>query len=159
MPTIDEVKQAILDTDCARYLREGLYRSVPVFSVIDGKLADVFFMYGRNKNATRYIAPMVTFGIFFEEKREAFSVVNDSVEAKLSSVEGPQVDPLATIAVYQRIESLYPIVRECAFSNCDSEQKKAVRDYCSAIEEVSGPVLWEVYKSVAPEFFNWAEVL
>ena len=69
------------------------------------------------------------------------------------------MDPLATIAVYQRIESLYPIVRECAFSNCDSEQKKAVRDYCSAIKEVSGPVLWEVYKSVAPEFFNWAEVL
>lgn len=159
MTTINEVKQAILDTDCARYLREGLYRSVPVFSVIDGKLADVFFMYGRNKSATRYIAPMVTFGIFFDEKRTAFSVVNDSVEAKLSSAEGPQVDPLATVAVYQRIESLYPIVRECAFGNCDSGQKKAVRDYCSAIEEVSGPVLWEVYRSVAPDFFNWAEAL
>ena len=158
MVTIHDAKQAIFDTDCARYLREGTYRSEPVFQMVDDNLADVYFVYGRNREATKYVAPLVSFGIFYDIRRTAF--VDESKPARSATCDepGPQSDPQSTVSEYEEIEKLYPVVRDCAFKNCSNEQAESVRGYCLAIEKVSGPILWGIYKEVAPEFFAWAKL-
>lgn len=159
MTSLKEVEQAIWSTECAAFLREGLYRSMPVFAQDADGLVDVFFTYGRNREATEFAAPLVTFGICFDAGKTAFVRVNDAPTVAKCDVPGPQAHPEQTVGKYRELEDLYPLVRECAFGVCDNGGKEAAIAYCDLLEETAGPVLWEQYKASSPEFFRWVDSL
>lgn len=160
MKQLDDVKTIIYNTDCADCVKEGWSRSQPILTKDEnGALIDNYFMYANDFSLKNYASPIVVFGIYSDEEKTAYKKWIPVSERKEFTLEGEWVSREVANEAYDRYEALYPIVRECAYSECNDEQKKAVKEYVSCLEVFSGPVVWKFYQDLFPSFFDWAKSL
>ena len=158
MKSLMEVNELIYTTDCGDCVLDGWFCSMPILTKDDnGKLIDNFFSYGCNHTFTYYSSPLAVFGIYSDEEKAAYKKRIPQSERKEFTLEANPIDTEAANRAYDRFEELYPVIRECAYSECNEEQKKAVKEYVSCLEVFSGPVVWGFYKEMFPSFFEWAE--
>ena len=160
MKLLDEIKSVIYETDCTDCVPEGWSRSQPILTKDEnGELIDNYFMYGSNFTRTVFSTPIVVFGIYSDAKKTAYKTWMPQSERKEIALDGEQVSREEANKAYARYEEVYPMVRACAYSECNVEQKQAVKDYVASLKVFAGPVVWKFYQELFPSFFEWAQSL
>ena len=154
MKSLRIINSIIYKTECKELMADGWYRSEPIITKDDdGQLIDNFFMFGYYDEKI-ITSPFVVFGVYSDLVKAAYSRKIDNAEIKEYSVDYSINREESRIA-YSRYEELYPVVRDCAYSNCNAEQKEAVKEYVDCLERFSGPVLFGFYNDLFPSFFKW----
>lgn len=155
MKSLKEIEMVIYETECKDCLVDGWYRSQPILTKDEsGELIDNYFMYGQAFSLREISSPLILFGIYSDSKNVAYK--KDLSRADVKEYPNEPIDVDTANSAYSKYEELYPMIRECAFTTCSDEQKKAVQDYMRNLELFSGPVLWRFYNELFPSFFEWA---
>lgn len=160
MKSLMEVNETIYKTDCDECVLDGWFCSQPILTKDDnGILIDNYFSYGCYNSFKEISTPLVVFGIYADEEKTAYKNWIPQSERKEITLEEDTINVEDANRAYDRFEELYPTVRECAYSECNDEQKEAVKEYVSCLEVFSGPVVWKFYQDLFPSFFDWAKSL
>ena len=111
MRSLRAVKTQIYQTECGKYLKEGLCLSEPILTLGKEGLIDNFFQYAAEEKGMYFGRPNLLFGIYSDQSRMAYLTEETRLEDKVySSQSEPEGKRIA--AVYERYEKAYPVVRE-----------------------------------------------
>lgn len=155
MLSLKKVNSIIFETECARYMRDGMFCSQPILSLGKEGLVDVIFTYNADPINGSISQPLVIFGIYADQKKVAY--IKDPADFEERAYPNAFDETLEDFAeMYQRYENLYCKMREWAFRPYDEEQAAEIREYCKLLKQFSGSGVWTLYHKVAPEFFSWS---
>lgn len=158
MKSLKEIKSIIFRTECKQYICEGLCCSEPIMSCDASGIIENYFIYACNSDATTFSRPMVIFGIYSDSENIAYVKTEVDIEDRLFQVNSQQrIDENELFDLYDKYEELYPQIREFAFTDCSSLQKQILSEFYSNLQVISGTVLWDFYRKLFPQFFEWAE--
>ena len=154
MISLMESKARIFRTEYKNLMYDGMCCSEPILTKGDKGLIDNFFVYSSNQEGTTFSSPRSVFGIYAEAGTAAYRMEEIPIERGLYSTDAPVDAPNET---YERYVSLYPVIREIAFTECDTEGREHLRQYMHDLEMISGPVIWGFARKLFPTFFDWAD--
>ena len=156
MRSLREVKTQIYQTECGKYLKEGLCLSEPILTLGKEGLIDNFFQYAAEEKGMYFGRPNLLFGIYSDQSRMAYLTEETGVEDKVySSQSEPEGKRIA--AVYERYEKAYPVVREHIYRDDYREYEEILKQYYRDLQEVSGETVCGFCTELVPEFFRWYE--
>ena len=152
--TVKEVKAKIFETACGERIREGMFCSEPILTIGEKGLVDNYFIYGRDAKRQHFTKPKNCFGIYTDLTEVAYLDRDNDLEDKdYSSFE--EIDMEKSFYAYDRYAELYPRIREMSYQECDKDMKVLLSEYIECFETFSGNILFEFYKKLYPEFFDW----
>lgn len=156
MRSLREVRAQIYQTECGKYLKEGLCLSEPVLSLGGEGLIDNFFQYACDEKGVLYGKPDILFGIYSDQPKMAYLTETVSLPDKIYAA---QTEPQSTTVseIYERYENAYPVVREHIYRNDYLKYEEILKQYYLDLRQVSGEVLWKFYQELIPDFFRWYE--
>ncbi len=157
---LKQVKNAVFWTECRDCVREGMCCSEPIMTWDGRGIVDNYFVYGENGERKSYSGPVVSFGVYSEQKEAAYikrgreMPFSKGAEDEIVAVSWEQYDGEA----YERYQKAFPLVRGFLFEeNCTEEQREILKSYLQAFRMVTDGGLWPLYLEMAPEFFRWAK--
>lgn len=156
---LKQVKNALFQTECAGCVRDGMCCSEPVMTRDARGIIDNYFIYGENSERKSYSGPLVSFGVYSEQKKTAY--IDCGQQRKFSK---SAVDEIRAVcwdrydeAAYSRYQAAFPQVREFLFEkDCTREQKEILQIYIKSLRSLTDDALWPLYRELAPDFFTWA---
>lgn len=150
------VKSKLFQTECNQCIREGLYFSEPILTEGEEGLIDNYFVYGQNREATVFSRPSTLFGVYSDLPKKAYIKEGYGFEEK-EYVNDLILDREEYVQRYKLYTELYPKVRAFAYQSCNETQQEELRAYTENLKMVSGKVLWQFYRTLYPEFFEWVK--
>ena len=154
---LNEIKDALFQTDCGEFLRDGMGCSEPIpVPTPDGMLDNCFlYMYTRETNV--YSAPVARIGFFAEKKEMIYFVscydkpFSDPPEKTFeSSITRPE-----RYEKYPAFEKLYNIVRPLFYKeHCSIDETRLLLEFANTFEDYVDEHQ-RYYKEEVPQFFTW----
>lgn len=157
--TLKEIKSSFFQSECGKYIREGVEVSEPIPTLDKGKLIDVFFIYKTNREKDLYTMPLVKFGIISEEKKMVFSESlydGSGVKAHNDIISGSG-NRKERIQHYPDYEATYNKARALFYCECTGDEKILIQDYWRAFQKYVEPHIVAYYIETVPEFFSWLQ--
>ena len=154
-----QVKKVINRTDCVDHIFSGFYCSEPIMSRDEsGLIIDNYIIYTRTDDCSQISSPKCIFGINSEKEESVY--INDSISDEFKERFYPEEfenEEIMKDAMKLYLE-LFPVVRNMYKLNHNIDLQ-IVRKYVEALKRISGNTLFDFYKQLFPEFFEWAKVL
>jgi len=152
---IYQVKNAIAGTECIDYVYDGLYCSEPVMSKDkDGTIIDNYIVFARDDGCESISSPQCIFGIYSERGKTAY--IDDAISSRYKEHLYQEHFENGEMMREARTEymNLYPKVRDMYKTGADVSVE-VVSGYVDALRVISGSTLFEFYKQLFPDFFEW----
>ena len=158
---LNEIKDALLQTDCGEFLRDGMGCSEPLPLDTPDGLLDNCFLYMYNRKTNTYSAPVARIGFFADKKEMVYFIScyekpfssrpEETFEARISREE--------RYGKYPAFEKLYNQVRPLFYKDeCSIEEKRLLLEFANAFEEYIDESQRVFYKEAVPPFFTWLSV-
>ena len=118
MLSLGEVNNIVFETECARYMRDGMFCSQPILSPGKKGLIDVFFVCTVDRLNNSVSQPLAIFGIYSDQKEVAY--IKDPAEFEENKYSNYYEEFSEDFSeLYQQYENLYCKMREWAFRPYD----------------------------------------
>lgn len=155
MYSLREIKSKIFLTDAKNYLYDGMCISEPIMTKQNDQIIDNFFIYACDDTRTNFTRPLLCFGI--NSEKNTLIYVNQEIQMTEETFCCKSHNTIDTInRNYKQYSKIYPLVREFAYKDCNTEQAQLLQEYLDKLFIISGDVLWEFYNKLFPSFFEWA---
>ena len=153
MLSLKEAKAAIYQTECGELILDGLYCSEPIMTYGEKGIVDNYFVFSADRLMKQISSPIFRFGIYSDRGEVAYVLEEEEQSTRIDNELRANEDPYQ---MYQRYSDLYPIIRSSLIQgNCNVQEKKDLKEYCSILRSFSGSGLWNLYKKLYPTFFDW----
>lgn len=155
-----QVRSALFQSECRKYIKEGMSLSEPVPSKSDDGIIDHYFLYCEDLEEHIISGPEIVLGINAETKTMKYVKKASECKFPIGSEQEIAVEKnlLDTQALYEKYYAMYKTMREIVFcEDCTKEQKAMLADYYMNFRMMLDKRVFELYKVLSPEYFRWLE--
>lgn len=158
--TLQEIKQALLQTSFGEFITGKMRVSEPIPLPTPDGILENFFIYLFDEEDRVFSPPVARVGLFPDRKSMAYFI--PCSEKPFSKKPEELINALGNTetinSAYAKYEELFNLAHPLFFHKCSPQGSQVLDDYLNALVEVTDPALFPFYIEMAPAFFLWLKL-
>ena len=155
-----QVRRALFQSECRKYIKEGMSLSEPIPSKCDDGIIDNYFLYYEDLEEHIISGPTSAFGINSETRTMVYVKTASECQFPIGIDQEIVVEKnlLDIQKFYEKYYAMYETTREIVFcEDCTKDQKDMLADYYMNFSMMFDKRVLALYKALSPEYFQWLE--